>query len=376
MTVSNGPYKNLQTASVNELRQVILSAPLTPPALESAQSALDFLSGVDSGSLEYKNTLMYIDYIVRLPWVNAAEDSKDLSGVEQILSTMCDGSVNKNAIMNLLSSRAEGPGGNGKILVVDDEHIALKNLSHLLRKESYDVVTSSSGEDAIEKLDNDKFDIVMTDLRMANVDGIQVLEKAKAVSPETHVIVITGYATTETAVEAMRKGAFHYLMKPIQIEELRSIVKEALNKKKPVLPKRSILCLNGTDEKKKSEFGRALAESLGTKFTEIQLAGINDESAVTGINRLSGGGSPGCIIKHVCDAGAPNPIVMIHDIDMVDANIGKLLNDILSPANISSYVDNFIEVPFDLSKVIFIATAKNAEDTVSPLKESLEIIDV
>ena len=216
----------------------------------------------------------------------------------------------------------------------------------------------------------------MTDLRMANVDGIQVLEKTKAVSPETHIIVITGYATTETAVEAMRKGAFHYLMKPIQIEELRMIVKEALAQNKPVSSERSILCLNGPSETKKSAFGRALAESLGRKFTEISLAGVNKESVLTGRNKISGGNTPGYIMKHVCDAGSANPVVMLHDVDTVDANISQLLLDILNPTKNDTYIDNFLEVPFDLSRVIFIATAKNADDTAPPLKECLEIINI
>jgi DNA-binding NtrC family response regulator len=106
-----------------------------------------------------------------------------------------------------------------RILIVEDELIARENLDHVLHKEGYDTVAVESGQLALQELEKGEFDLVMTDLRLQQVDGLQVLERAKELSPDTEVIMITGYATVSTAVEAMQKGAYHYLPKPYKIEE-------------------------------------------------------------------------------------------------------------------------------------------------------------
>lgn len=96
-----------------------------------------------------------------------------------------------------------------KILVVDDEQIARENLEHILKKEGYDVVSVDSGIQALKKLANTDFDLVLTDLKMKQVDGMEVLARTKEQYPDTEVIMITAYATIETAIEAMQKGAYH-----------------------------------------------------------------------------------------------------------------------------------------------------------------------
>ena len=118
-----------------------------------------------------------------------------------------------------------------KILVVDDEQIARENLKHILMKEGYDVVSVDSGIQALKKLANTDFDLVLTDLKMKQVDGMEVLARTKEQYPDTEVIMITAYATIETAIEAMQKGAYHYISKPYKIEEARLILKRALEKK-------------------------------------------------------------------------------------------------------------------------------------------------
>jgi DNA-binding NtrC family response regulator len=119
-----------------------------------------------------------------------------------------------------------------RILIVDDEAIARDNLEHVLRKEGYDTVAVGSGALAIGELEKIEFDLVMTDLRMQQVDGLQVLERSRELYPNTEVIMITGYATVSTAVEAMQKGAYHYLPKPYKIEEVRALVRQALEKRR------------------------------------------------------------------------------------------------------------------------------------------------
>jgi DNA-binding NtrC family response regulator len=117
------------------------------------------------------------------------------------------------------------------ILVVDDESIARENLAYILRKEGYEVACAENGEAALKALEVSEFDLVMTDLRMQAVDGMQVLETAKRCQPPPEVILITGFATVATAVEAMHRGAFFYVSKPYQIDEVRILVQQALEKR-------------------------------------------------------------------------------------------------------------------------------------------------
>ena len=117
------------------------------------------------------------------------------------------------------------------ILIVEDELIARENLEHVLKKEGYETVAVESGALAFKELEKQEFDLVMTDLRMQQVDGLQVLERTKELYPDTEVIMITGFATVSTAVEAMQKGAYHYLPKPYKIDEVRILVGKALEKR-------------------------------------------------------------------------------------------------------------------------------------------------
>jgi len=118
------------------------------------------------------------------------------------------------------------------ILIVEDEDIARKNLEHILKKEGYDVVSVNSGMKALELLKSRTFDLVITDLRMKKVDGMEVLEKSRELQPLTEVIMITGYATVDSAVKAMKEGAYHYIAKPYRIDEVRKIAREALLKRR------------------------------------------------------------------------------------------------------------------------------------------------
>ena len=117
-----------------------------------------------------------------------------------------------------------------KILVVDDERIAVKNLEHILKKEGYTVTGTESGSNALKLLEEQQFDVVLTDLRMEKIDGLHILKKCHDLQPDTEVIMITGYATLESAVEAMKKGAFHYIAKPFKLDLVRNVVKEAAEK--------------------------------------------------------------------------------------------------------------------------------------------------
>ncbi|MBV5317523.1 MAG: sigma-54-dependent Fis family transcriptional regulator [Desulfobulbaceae bacterium] len=117
-----------------------------------------------------------------------------------------------------------------KILIVDDEPIARDNLAHIVAKDGYTARVAEDGQQAIEILKKEEIDLVLTDLRMKGKDGMAVLDEAKNLWPAIEVVVITGYASVDTAVEAMRKGAYHYISKPFKINELRAIIEKALEK--------------------------------------------------------------------------------------------------------------------------------------------------
>jgi len=120
--------------------------------------------------------------------------------------------------------------GLAKLLIIDDERIALRNLEHIMKKEGYDVTGTQSGPNALKLIEEQLFDVVLTDLRMEKVDGMQILKKTRELYPDTEVIMITGYATLDSAVDAMKHGAFYYIAKPFKLEEVRKVVQEAVHK--------------------------------------------------------------------------------------------------------------------------------------------------
>lgn len=117
-----------------------------------------------------------------------------------------------------------------RVLVVDDEQIALRNLERIIKKEGYTVVVTQSGPNALKLIEEQIFDVVLTDLKMEKVDGIQILKSCKKLHPDTEVVMITGYATIHSAVESMKHGAYDYITKPFKLDEVRSVVKGAIEK--------------------------------------------------------------------------------------------------------------------------------------------------
>ena len=112
-----------------------------------------------------------------------------------------------------------------KIMLVEDEKITRKTLTDILKKESYDVSSFGDGTDALSSLKNNKYDVVVTDLRLPGTNGLDILKSTKEISPKTIVIIITAYATVETAIESLKLGAYDYLLKPFSPEQLLSILK-------------------------------------------------------------------------------------------------------------------------------------------------------
>jgi two-component system, NtrC family, response regulator PilR len=119
-----------------------------------------------------------------------------------------------------------------KILVVDDEKSLREVLSIMLKRAGYAVTEAADGEEAIGHVGKDIFDLVITDLRMPKADGMAVLKAVKSTSPGTVVLVITAFATADSAVEAMKQGAYDYLTKPFQVDEVQLIIRNALEKRR------------------------------------------------------------------------------------------------------------------------------------------------
>lgn len=119
-----------------------------------------------------------------------------------------------------------------KILVVDDEKSLREVMSIMLKRAGYAVTEASDGEEAIGQVNKDIFDLVITDLRMPKADGMDVLKAVKSSSPDTVVLVVTAFATADSAVEAMKQGAYDYLTKPFQVDEVQLIIRNALEKRR------------------------------------------------------------------------------------------------------------------------------------------------
>ena len=119
-----------------------------------------------------------------------------------------------------------------RILVVDDDPIARKALRRILKNKDYEVKTAASGEAALNILDKEEFDLVLTDLIMESVDGLEVLSRVKKANPDTEVIIMTGYGSVNSAIEAVKKQAFHYIEKPLRPDEVRHLAARALEKKR------------------------------------------------------------------------------------------------------------------------------------------------
>jgi two-component system response regulator PilR (NtrC family) len=118
-----------------------------------------------------------------------------------------------------------------KILVVDDDRGVRELLEIMLTREGYDVVCMEEATKALKICQKGNFDLIITDLKMPKMDGLEFLKAVKDISPETMVILITAYASGETAIRAMKEGAFDYVEKDFDVEDLKSVVRNALEKK-------------------------------------------------------------------------------------------------------------------------------------------------
>jgi signal transduction histidine kinase len=119
----------------------------------------------------------------------------------------------------------------GKLLVVDDEESVAVTMGAILEMDGYHVAISTTGADAVRRLNESAFDLVLTDLRLDDTDGLNIVSEVCRLQPDTVSIILTGYASLESAIKALREGAYDYLIKPCDVEELRAVVARGIERR-------------------------------------------------------------------------------------------------------------------------------------------------
>ncbi len=362
------------------LHQRIQEAKLPAPIASAAMAELERMEKADPSSPEYVIGLNYIDLILSLPWNMVHDFHIDLKKAEQVMESRHFGLKQvKERILEYLAVRTLCSMQDFFILVVDDEPIARSNLEYVLKKEGYRVDTAANGFEALERMKLREFDLILTDMKMEKMDGFQLLETAKKISPRTDIVLITGYATVNSAVAALKRGATHYLPKPINLDELRETIREIRGRKRSLQSGRSpILCFTGPPGTGKTSIGRSIAEALGRPFVRISVAGLRDEADLRGHRRTYVGAMPGRILNEIRRINARNPVFMLDEIDKIGQDFrgdpASVLLEVLDPEQNSHFTDHYLDLPFDLSAVLFITTANGIENLPPALRDRLEVI--
>ncbi len=365
---------------VEELKKKVSDAIMPPYAEEIALKELEMLGRINPSTSEYTIGLAYIQYLVSLPWSIRTEDNLDIKRAERILDEDHYGLYPiKERILEHLAVKTLRMNRRPQLLVVDDEEVARRNLEHILSKEDYTVDSAANGVEALARIRESSYDVILTDFKMEKIDGMEILEKTKLIAPHTQVIMITGYATIDTAVEAMKKGAFHYLSKPFKLDDVREAVRQALdrtNLQKEM--KGSVLCFAGPPGTGKTSLGRSIARALNRKFGRISLGGIKDEAEIRGHRRTYAGAMAGRLVEEIRRSGACNPVLILDELDKIGYDVkgdpGSALLEALDPNQNSQFMDHYLDMPFDLSHVMFIITANLADNIMAPLRDRMEVI--
>jgi ATP-dependent Lon protease len=363
-----------------DLRADVDKARLPEQVLPTALKELDRLEKTDPSLAEYTIGLNYLDYLLSLPWNVYTEDNLDLKRAADLLERQHYGLRHaKQRVLEYLAVRTLRGSRKFRVLVVDDEEMARSNMERVIAKEGHDVTTASNGLQALDHLHKEDFDLVITDFKMDRMDGIELLHAVKQSSISTEIMLVTGYATVDSAVEAFTKGAAYYLTKPYKLDDLRSAVNRILERKRHTQFTRGpILCFAGPPGTGKTSIGQAIAEAMGRKFARLSMAGLRDEAELRGHRRTYVGAMSGRIISEIKNLGLKNPVLMLDEIDKIGQDFkgdpASVLLEILDPEQNRNFRDHYLDVSFDLSAVMFIATANVVENLPPALLDRLEVI--
>ncbi|NQT66048.1 MAG: response regulator [Actinobacteria bacterium] len=255
------------------------------------------------------------------------------------------------------------------ILVIDDEEVVRDSCSQVLIKEGYQTETAGDGETGLQKIREVKPDLVLVDLKMPGVCGMEVLKKIRDIDPDIIAVVITGFATIDSAVESMKEGAYDFLPKPFTPDELRLIIKRGLEKRKLALEAATL-----REEKKRMEenFITMVSHELRTPLVDIQqyfeviLGGIVGEVAIKQKEMLER-------VRERIDA----LLKLIKDwLDMTRIKAGEVVKK-FEPLDISFILKNAISFALpqaEMRKITLEIDAPSSLKKVKGDKESLKMI--
>lgn len=264
--------------------------------------------------------------------------------------------VNADAAPAKGGSFDSAPMDGARLLVVDDEESVALTVSEVLRQEGFSVETASSGNDAVRLLENAEYDLVLTDLHMEGGDGISVLAEIQSRAPLTISIVLTGFASVETAIAAMRSGAYDYLVKPCNIEDLKHTVRRGVEHRLLMLREREARA-------RLEEFNRELQQRVEERTAELvrrneELAEANrakDIFLATLSHELRTPLTPVLGWVNLLKTGALDPASVSQALDTIERNArlqARLVDDLLDISRIVTGKLQFEREPVDLNAVV------------------------
>jgi len=254
-----------------------------------------------------------------------------------------------------------------RILLTDDEPVILKTLSAAIEEMGYRVTTATNGEEALKLLRKQPCDIVIADIKLPDISGLEILEMAKELNPETAVIMITGHASLETAVNSINEGAYAYVLKPVDMNELETIIKNALREQRLLIENRKLVESLQQSNRRLEEANRALELVSQTKS---DFMARTSHELRTPLNSIIGFSE--VLLNEMPSIDQKISSEFLSYIQASAKHLLQLINSILDLAKIESG-----KMTLDLSEFDLAVLLENVKITVLPMltakKQSLEI---